>query len=122
MRRSRWLGFMRAPGAKLVAAGFGEGLVDELEETAAIDDFNVGRCAGRAGDDPDGGGVLNADAVAESLVVFDELREAAHGIDGEGQGDTVAGGEALRELLKLVGGFNGGLVGEDRVAIVVAEG
>ena len=105
-----------------MAARFGEGLVDELEEAAAVDDFNVGRSAGCAGDDPDGGGVLDADAVAESLVVFDQLREAAHGIDGEGQGDAVAGGEALRELLKLVGGFDGGLVGEDLVAIVVAEG
>jgi len=108
--------------AELLAAGFGEGRVDELEEAAAVDDFNERRSVGGAGDDPDGGGMLNADALAEGVVGFDFLRETAHGIDGEGQGDTVSGGEALGELLELVGGFDGDLVGEDLVAIVIAEG
>jgi hypothetical protein len=34
----------------------------------------------------------------------------------------VGGGELLRELLELVGGLDGDLVGEDGVAVLVAEG
>ena len=118
-RRSR---FAAVAAAGLVAAGLGEGLVDELEELAAVDDLDEGRGVSGVGDDPDGGGVLDADALAEGVVGFDFLGEAAHGIDGEGQSDAVGGGEALREVLELAGGFDGDLVGEDLVAIVVAEG
>ena len=106
----------------LLAADFGEGLVDELEEAAAVDDLDEGRGVGGVGDDPDGGGVLDADALAKIAVGLDCLCEMAHGIDGEGQGDAVLGGELLRELLEIGGGFDGGLVGEDFVTIVVAEG
>jgi len=77
---------------------------------------------GGVGNDPDGGSVLDTDALAEVPVVFDLLREASHGIDGEGQCDAVGGGEALRELLKLVEGLDGDLVGENRIAVIVAEG
>ena len=77
---------------------------------------------GGARDDPDGWGVFDADALAEIAVIFDKLREPTHGIDGKGQGDSVLGGEALRELLEIDGGLDGNLVGEDLVAVVVAEG
>ena len=105
-----------------MAAGFGEGRIDELEKAAAVEDFNEGRGVGGVGDDPDGGSVLDADALSEGVVVFDLLGEAAHRIDGEGQGDAVGGGEALRELLELVRGLDGDLVGENLIAVVVAEG
>ena len=108
-------------GIRLVA-GFGEGRVDELEEPAAVDDFDEGRGVGGAGDDPDGGGVLDADALAEGVVGFDFLGEPTHGIDGERQGDAMGGGEALGEVLELAEGLDGNLVGEDGVAVVVAEG
>ena len=58
------------PGVAL-AARLGEGLVDELEELAAVDDFNEGRGVGAVGHDPDGGRVLNTDALAERVVGFD---------------------------------------------------
>ena len=106
----------------LLAADFGHGLVDELVEAAAVDDFDEGRRVGGGGDDPDGGGVLDADALAEGVVGFDFCSQLAHGIDGEGQGDAVLRGKLLRELLEIAGGLDGGLVGEDLVAIVVAEG
>jgi len=46
MRRNGRLEFTPARRARLVAAGLGEGLVDELEEAAAVDDFDVGGAPG----------------------------------------------------------------------------
>ena len=53
MRCSNWSGF-----------GIGDGLVDELEELGAIDDFDKGCALAVGGGDPDGWGVLDADALA----------------------------------------------------------
>ena len=108
--------------AKLLTAGFGEGLIDHLEEAAAVYYLDEGRGVSGVGDDPDGGGVLDADALAEGPVGFDFVSQFAGGIDHEGQGDAVRGGEVLGELLELGGGFDGDLVGENRVAVVVAKG
>ena len=106
----------------LSTVDFGEGLVDELVEAAAVYDFDKRRRVGGAGDDPDGGRVLNADALAQIAVILDLLREPAHGIDGERQCDAVLGRKLLRELLEIDGSLNGRLVGEDFVAVFVAEG
>jgi len=103
-------------------AGVGEGLVEHLVELAAIDDLDEGRAFGAGGDHPDGGGVLDADALAEGVVRLDRRSELALGIDGEGQGDTVALSELLRELAQGGGADDGDLVGEDLVAVLVAEG
>ena len=111
-----------AVAAGLLAADFGHGLVNELIEAAAVYDFNEGRSVGGAGDDPNGRGVLDADALAERVVGFHFFGQVAHGIDGEGQGDAVLGGPFLRELLEIAGSLDGRLIGEDVVAIVVAEG
>ena len=53
VRCSNWSGF-----------GIGDGLVDELEELGAIDDFDKGCALAVGGGDPDGWGVLDADALA----------------------------------------------------------
>ena len=50
------------------------------------------------GDDPDGGRVLDADALAEGVVGFDLSGELALRIDGEGQGDAVLPGRISRSL------------------------
>ena len=51
---------------RFLLAGFGVGqrLVDELEEFGAVDYFYEGSAFGLAGGYPDGGGVLDADALA----------------------------------------------------------
>ena len=94
--RGRATGYLCGLGG---AGGFGVGewLVDDLVELAAVDDFDEGRGVGAVGDDPDGGGVLDADALAESVVGFDFSVQLALGIDGEGQGDVVLLGELFGE-------------------------
>ena len=74
----------RVRGSRLAAARFGEGRVDELEEAAAIYDFNERRGVGGVGNDPDGGSVFDADALAEVPVVFDLLREVPMGSMAKG--------------------------------------
>jgi len=74
----------RLGGDGLGGGCVGQGLVDELEELAAVDDLDEGRAFGVGGDDPDGGGVLDADALAEGVVGLDELGQLALRVDGEG--------------------------------------
>ena len=110
-------------GAGLFAgAGIGEGLVDELGELTAVNDFDKGCAFAVVGDDPDGRGVLNADALTESVIGFDQCNELALGVDGKGQGDVVVGRKLLGELGKGVKADNGWLAGEDGVAVLVTEG
>src|SRR6266702_977108 len=101
--------------------GVGDGLVDGLEELAAIDYFNKGRPLGVGGGDPAGGGVFDADALAEGVVGLDLGGQLALRVEGERQGDSVALGELFSELGQDIGSGNGDLVGEDFVAVVVAE-
>ena len=82
--------------------------------------FYEGGAFGLARRDPDGGGVADAYALAEGVVGFDCGGERALRVDGEGQDDLVAGGELLREIQEVFAG-DGGLVGEDGVAVVVAQ-
>jgi hypothetical protein len=74
------------------------------------------------GDHPDGGGVLDADALAEGVVGFYLGGEPALGIDGEGHGDAFALGELVGEVVEDFEGSDGGLVGKDGIAVLVAEG
>ena len=97
-------------------------MVDGLEEFVVVLDFDEGQTFGAGGGDPDGGGVLDSDALAEGEVGFDGGGEGALRVEGEGELDVVAGGEFLGELLQNVEGGDGGLVGEDLIAVLVAEG
>src|SRR5271157_3910470 len=91
-------GFLHGCSGRLGRGGVDEGLVDELEELAAVDDLDEGRALGVGGDYPDGGGVLDADALAESVVGLDQFGQLALRVDGKGQGEVVAGGKLLSEL------------------------
>ena len=86
-----------------VTSRVGHGLVDELVELAAVDDLDEGRALAVGGDDPDGGRVLDADALAEGVVGLHLGGQLALRIDGEGQGDAVALRELLGELGELAG-------------------
>ena len=86
-----------------------------------VGDLGVGRCVASAGDDPDGRRVLHTDAHAEIDVGLDFAGKLAHGIDGEGQRDAVALGELLRPGVEVGERFDRHLVGEDVIAIVVAQ-
>jgi len=66
--------------------------------------------------------VLDADALAEGVVGLDEAGELSLRIDGEGQSNAVGLGELLSELGENVEAGDGGLAGEDGVAIFIAEG
>lgn len=109
------------PGGGGGCLGVGEGLVDELEEFGAVDDFDEGGAFGVGGGDPDGRGVFDADALAEGVVGFDEGGEVALGVDGEGQDDLVIVCELLRELAQDIERGDVGLVGEDGVAVFIAD-
>ena len=101
----------------------GEGFGDELVELGAVDYFNEGRAFGVVGgDDPYGGGVLDADALAEGVVGFDFSEELALGVERKGQGDVVVSGELGRKCGKDFRADDGGLIGEDLVTVLVAEG
>jgi hypothetical protein len=105
-----------------VAAGLGKGLVDELEELAAVDDLDEWRGAvGAVSDDPNGGSVIDADALAERPIGVHLRRKLTHGIDSEGQGNAVAGRKLVGKLAELIGSLDGDLVGKDVVAVVVSE-
>ena len=96
-------------------------LVDELEEFAAVQDLYEGSAFGLAGSYPDGGGVLDADFLAEGVVGFDLGGQFAVGVQGEGKGEFVAGGEFFSEVAQVLERGDGRLVGEDFVAVFVTE-
>jgi len=69
-----------------LAGWFGEGFVDELVELGAVDYFNEGRAFGVVGgDDPYGGGVLDADALAEGVVGLTSARSLPWGSSAKGR-------------------------------------
>ena len=105
----------------LFRGGFCHGLVDELEELGAVDDFDKGRGMVAIGDHPDGGRVLDADALAEGVVGLDLGSQLALRVDGERQRDAALLREFLSELAQSVQVDDGGLVGENRVAILIAQ-
>ena len=99
----------------------GDGLVYDLEELAAVADFDEGRASGGAGYDPDSGGVVDADPLAESLVGIDLRNKRALRVYGERHGDLVIGREFLCELAQDFQRGDGRLICEDGVAIVISE-
>ena len=66
--------------------------------------------------------MLDADALAESVVGLDQRGELALGIGGEGQGDALALGKFLGEIGKDGEAGDLRLIGEDSVAVFVADG
>ena len=66
--------------------------------------------------------MLDADALAERVVGFDVGGKLALRVEGEGQVDAFAPGELFSEVAEDFGAGDGGLVGEDGVAVLVAEG
>jgi len=100
----------------------GDGLIDELVELGAVDYFDKRSALAVGGDYPDGGGVLDADALAEGVVGFDFGGKLALRIDGEGNGNALAFGEFVGEVVEDVEAGDGGLIVEDGVAVFVAEG
>lgn len=116
MRRlSRGLG--RGAGTRV-----GQSLIDCCEELGLrAQDLNVRRAFAVGGDDEDGRSLVDAGSNAELAVGLDRGRQFALGIDREWKRDRVGGGETLRELLELAAGLNGVLIGENVVAVIVAQ-
>lgn len=99
----------------------GEGAVNVGKQiSAGVLDVDPRGGAG-VGDDEDGGGDVDADAVGEGLVGVDFVVELALRVDGEGEGDAVLLREPRGEFDEHVGVVNGGLVGEDLIAVFAAE-
>ena len=114
--------FRRWLDALFTTLGVGQGLVDDLVELAGVEDFDERGASGLAGDDPDGWGVVDADALAQGFVGLDLSVVGALGVYGEGQRTYfVVVGEFFGELAQDFEGGDGGLVGEDLVAVIVAE-
>jgi hypothetical protein len=84
-------------------------------------DFNVRRALAVGGHDENGGSVVDADALAGGLIGLDHGGELALRVDGKGQSDVVTGGKFGGELPKHIGIVNRGLIGEDLVAVLVAQ-
>jgi len=120
-RRSRGLLRGRSGGSGFGRGGVDEGLVDELEELAAVDDLDEGRALGVGGDDPDSGSMFDADALAERVIGLDQFGQLALGIDGEGQGEVAAGGKLFSEIAQDIRADDRGLIRKDLVAILVAQ-
>ena len=92
-----------------------------MVELAAVYYFYEWRALGLAGGYPDGGGVFDAHALAECVVGFDFRSQFALWVEGHGELDFVRGGEAFRELAQQFERCDGRLVGEDLIAVVVAD-
>jgi len=73
-----------------------------LKQLGAIDDFDEGSALAVGCGYPDGGGVLDADALAECVVSLDGGGEFALGIECEGELDVVVLCVVLSELAEDV--------------------
>jgi hypothetical protein len=105
----------------LAGLGVGEGLIDELEELAAVDYLHEWGAFGLAGDYPDRWSVFDADALTEGIVSFDQCGQRTLRIDGEGQRELVVGRELFGKGAQDFESGDGRLVGEDGVAVFVSE-
>jgi len=103
--------------------GVGDGLVDyRVKLLGGFHDLGEGSALAVGFNDKDGGGALDAGALGEGDVGVDIVGQLALGIDGEGQAEAVALGELLGEFGQRVGVVDGALIGEDLVAVFVADG
>jgi hypothetical protein len=73
-------------------------------------------------DDPDGGGVLDADALAEGVVGLDEAASLPWGSRAKGRAILWSAANFWVKVGEDVEAGDGGLIGEDGVAVFVAEG
>ena len=92
-----------------------------MEEHGAVDDLNKRRALAVGRDYPDRRGVSDSDAFTEGEIGFDQGCERAVGIDLQGKVDFVAVRKLLSELAQRVPADNGGLRGEDGVAVLIAQ-
>jgi len=83
------------------AFGLRERVVDHGIELGAIEDFHKRRAFGLVGNDPDGGSVLDADALAECVVGLYQGGQFLLGINHKGQCEFVVSGELLREGVQV---------------------
>jgi hypothetical protein len=97
------------------AGRLGDGGLDDMIEKGDVLDLDPVFLR----DDEDGGGFLEADAFAESVVGVDLSSEEAVGIDDEGHGVTVGLEVLAREVLQVVLGGYGCLVGEDGATVLL---
>lgn len=67
-----------------MAAGIGNGLVNQLKEFAAVHNLDKRSTLAVGCRHPDGWGVLDADALAQCVVGLHESSKLALGIDGKG--------------------------------------
>jgi hypothetical protein len=93
---------------------FGDGRVEHCVELGDITDQGVALL----GDDEDGRGLGEADALAEGVVGANLSSEEAVGVDDEGHRVTVGLKVFLREGVEIFLGGDGDLVREDGAAIV----
>jgi hypothetical protein len=107
------LGVSRCAGA----GGLGQGRINGLEDLGWISDLNpvLWRY------DPDGGGLGETDALAESVVSLNFLGERTGGVYDEGHGQFVGLEPALGEVAEIFLGGDGGLRSKDGSAIVLGD-
>ena len=84
-------------------------------------DLNVWRALAVRGNDENCGGVIDTGAAAKITVGLDVSGQLALWIDGERQSDAVTLGKLLSKFAEHNGSGNGGLVGENLVAVFVAQ-
>ena len=66
--------------------------------------------------------MFDADTLTEGVIGFDLGGEFALGVNGKGQRDALALCELVSEVAKDFGAGDGGLIREDGVAVLVADG
>ena len=110
-----WLGW---------GGGVCEGLINvPVELLVGSFDLDERSAFAACGDDEDGGGVVDAGALADVVVGLDVGGELALGVEGKRQGDAVGLGKLVSELPQQVRVVvEGGLISEDLVAVLFAEG
>lgn len=107
-------------GAVALVGGFRDGFIDDLVKVVRIDDFHVRHPGGLVGDNPDGGGVFNPDALAQRVISLHFRRKFSLRVDGKWKSDAVLLGEFVGERAQFLLGLDTSLVGKDGIAKIVA--
>ena len=106
----------------LLPLGICQCLFDELIQVShPIIDFSIGCAFAVIRDNPNGWRALDSGANAEVVVGLDCGGELALRINSNRQNDAVTAGELLGKIAQHIQIVDRGLVGEDGVAVVVAE-